>query len=351
MVKLAARGTIASTPTCRTWTPSGCRTGMATASRTWLHRLIDPSIPPRVATASGRDGQLTQARCMRSLGLKQSRVPSALRFVAALSVGCPVILASTGSRVRPIESTVYVSVADARGQPVTSLSAADFDVRVDNEDRPVIAAPKVTESVALVVVPATSGRYVLPIRDTLGVIEGALGREPAGYREGITLKNVAAVTFRGPADGKGALVRDFNRGFTDGSLLLDGILEATHALAQEGTARRVVLVLLWYSVGNQLPPEVDEALRQAHTALWGVELASPPTGDRLLTTSAQWSGGRVDTIQNPGIISDSTRQLMGLLTSEYAVRYKLLDPAPRGGHLRVGVRREGVTVAAPAWVD
>src|SRR6476660_4371868 len=64
----------------------------------------------------------------------------------ALAVAC--LLPSTVS-AQPKPTDVYVSVVDAKGEPVDGLKAEDFRVREDNTAREVLKAAPATEPLTL----------------------------------------------------------------------------------------------------------------------------------------------------------------------------------------------------------
>jgi hypothetical protein len=71
---------------------------------------------------------------------------------------------------------------------------------------------------------------------------------------------------------------------------------------------------------------------------------------RGLTMLTQLSGGLARTIHDSLSLEAAARRMMDVVTSQYVLSIARL-PASGPGELRVGVRREGVKVIAPVWVD
>jgi hypothetical protein len=285
---------------------------------------------------------------------------SAGRGVCLAALALSVVVARVHGLARSDEATVNVAVADARGLPVAGLEAPDFAVRAGGVDSHVLGVRPSADPISFVLVIATDSRDVLPVREALAIVTEMLGRQQVGNRIAVMRPEDLGVSFEPAAGSLNAVLRDFNRSFATGVELLPGITAAARALGQQPPGRRSVFAIArvgWVDVVEHGPggKQVVEALERNTSSLWGVTVAPGSTdgrtvGEQVMTSATKLSGGRAETILDTTALAATIRRLLMLMVSQYAVTYERPNSQGRES-LRIGVRRDGVVVIAPTWVE
>lgn len=257
-------------------------------------------------------------------------------------------------------ATVYVAVADNKGNPVAGLSASDFAVEVGGAKAQVTNAAPATDPMSVAVV-LSLGRNEMPfVHDALSEVTKELRANNPENREGLTKWEDFTVAFDDVGTRGDPLVSVYGRRFPNPVEPLRGVVGSVQALGTESTPRHVVLVIapigLMQSQAQSKAQmdSFDGLFRSTHTSLWVVTIEniySPATGkgEGLLSLASNKSGGRMVDILNTKVLASTTRQLLSLVTSEYTVTYGTPVGAESGGDVHVGVQRAGTTVFAPVW--
>jgi hypothetical protein len=179
-----------------------------------------------------------------------------------------------------------------------------------------------------------------------------LRRQHPDARLGLTLLQNPAVRLLSPSDAAG-IERIIGR-FVTGYSLLPGIVEATKVLRGAPTARRVVFAITrGPSFTGFTAEQAARALHESKASLWAIEIAAlveSTAGIRGLTTLTRLSGGLAETIHDSLSLEAATERMLDVVTSQYLLSFER-STASGAGELRVGVRREGIKVFAPAWAE
>jgi hypothetical protein len=275
-------------------------------------------------------------------------------FVAA-SLSVPIALAQTEA------SEVYVSVVDEGGKAVSGLAQRDFVLEIDGASPLVLDVRPATEPLSLVVIAddidvASSQQARTALRTIITSVRARSPNSRVGLMvsEGATTPRLLNVT-----DGAAALDRTVTRFVQSGGAapLLESIVVATDALAQESTRRRAVLAVtrqVWADT-SVTPRRIADALQESGAALWAIEIW-PTSGrlavgreeDTVMREVTRLSGGRRERIFDSISLEATAKRMVDALLSQYVVTYAA-RPASGPGELRVGVRRGGVKVFAPGW--
>jgi hypothetical protein len=260
--------------------------------------------------------------------------------------------AQTGGR------TVFASVLDTHGRGVTGLSAKDFVVEIDGAAASVLEVKPAADppSVVILVDGVTRVESVNPVRSALRSILARLRAAHPDARVGL----MAGPTEGAPAPslvditgGRDQLDKALDRVAPSSFAmpLLERAIVAADAVGREAASRRLVIVVTNDAAAGTTPPErVAQSVRDAGAQFWVLHLWPVPTRnvtdeETVLRELPVLSGGRRITARGVNVDLAAT-QLMDAILSQYAVTYAPASTTT-AGTLRVGVRREGVTVAAP----
>ena len=304
-----------------------------------------------------------------------------MRRLTALFVSS-VLLSVTASAARGVPQqaelhdgltrTVYVSVLDKSGVPVTDLAADDFVVKEGGKDRAITGASMTTVPLRIAVVIDDNGTGIFRYA-VAKFIERLQGRAEFALSivEGQHLKLVDYTTNLDRLST--ALIQLSARPATnDGGQLLEGIFETAKDLQKRRAPRPIIVVL---TVGGEehstLPAQhVLDELEKSGAALNviainsstlramatvskpGALLESNLNLSEVLGDGPKQSGGkREEIVASPGIVA-GLQELAEALRNQYAVSFSRPDRPKDTEKLSISVKRSGLTVRAPVklWV-
>jgi len=291
-------------------------------------------------------------------------------FVSAVLVIATTSAHAQSAREREIAPdvrTVYVTVTDKGGSPVTDLHADDFVVKEGGKERDVVGAAvsNVPLRIAIIVDDNGTGifRYGVAkfIERLQGLAEFSLST--------INVQQMKLVDFTSSnADLSAAISRLVARpGANDGGQLLEGIYDTAKDF-QKRFARRPVIVAL--TVGGEEHSTVpahhvlDELAKSGaalhviavnSSALRAMAVAQKPgalldenmnLNEVLGDGSKQTGGTRGEIVASAGIVV-GLQQLAEELRTQYAVSFSRADKPRSSDKLNVSVKRSGLNVRAP----
>lgn len=298
----------------------------------------------------------------RILALSASTI---LFFIAALSAAAP--------QSRPEAQreaglrTVYVTVTDKTGSPVTDLAPGEFVIKEGGKTRDVVEAgmTKVPMRIALLVDDNGTGIFRYGVAK---FIERLQGRAEFALST-VTGQNLKLVDYTSDAALLTAAIGQLTArpGTNDGGQLLEGIFETAKDFQKRATRRPVIVVL---TVGGEehspLPAHhvLDELQKSGaalhviamnSSALRATAAVSRPGAlleenlnlSEVLGDGPKQSGGKRDEIVASAGLTSGLQELAEALRNQYAVSFSRSDPAKSGDKLSVSVKRSGVTVRAP----
>jgi Ca-activated chloride channel family protein len=271
-------------------------------------------------------------------------------LLAALTVAFGVPLSGQfASGVSVVE--VYASATDRRGEPVTGLTARDFEVLEDGRPQAVsvFAAGDFPLSVAVALDRSFSmaGQRLAIARSAARVFLGELRAEDeaAILAIGSEVETVAPLsTDRGSQ--YQALARIDTFGTTG---LYDSVVRAIE-LTQAAKGRRA-LVLLSDGVDRYSRTTAENALAQARRSdviVYPIALGASPSS--FFEQLAPLTGGRAFHVRDPGQLAETLRRVARELRFQYLLGYVPPPTAPSGAsgwrRITVRVKRQDVTVRA-----
>lgn len=263
--------------------------------------------------------------------------------------------------------TVYVSVVDKSGVPVTDLAAEDFVVKEGGKDRAVVEASMtaVPLRIALVVDDNGTGIFRYGIAK---FIERLQGRAEFAVST-VAGQHLKLLDYTSNMDRLSTVIGHLSArpGTYDGGQLLEGIFEIAKDLQKRRAPRPIIVVL---TVGGEehstLPAHhVLEELQKSGAALNVIAINSPalramavvskPSAlleenlnlNEVLGDGPKQSGGkREEIVASPGLVA-GLQELAEALRNQYAVSFSRPDAPKDTDRLSISVKRSGLTVRAP----
>ena len=276
-------------------------------------------------------------------------------FLAALAL----VLVAGAERVATQDGnkTIYVSVVDEKGKPVTDMTTADFAIREDTVDREVVSAKKTATpvAVALLVDTTTAAQdFVQDIRSGLqGFIE-VMQKESPESPISLWEFGQAAIQIKDFTTDFESLQKDAARVYPKqraSSVLLEALHETSRALARQKTPRRAMVIINVEpskEVSSQQPNRVLQSFIESRSQAWIVSVQKGalenPSRDVVLNRFAQVGGGRREIVYTDNAVEVLLRDYAASLANQYEVTYT--RPSGKPQIVQVGTRRPGTKAIA-----
>ena len=245
--------------------------------------------------------------------------------------------------------SIFVSVLDADGKPVTGMTAVDFAIREDNVDRKIVDVKPATQPLYIaMLVDTTTGAepFISDIRDGFsGFVRQVLQKNP-GAQLSLWEFGQAAVRVENFTDDGAKLIGKINRLFprlNASSVLLEALNDASNDLARKPSPRRAIVVLNLepsQEESQEQPQKINESLMRSHTQLWAVSLQKGTLKnakrDVVLNTLVRNAGGTREYIVAESAAAMQLGRIADALTSQYEIVYE--RPADSAKIVQVGQR-------------
>jgi VWFA-related protein len=277
-----------------------------------------------------------------------------------LAIGRPVAVATSAAQAH-----VYVSVADNKGKPVTGLTAADFQIAIDNRDQEILSVAPATEPISVVII---TDRLGLDPAYSSFTVQHALSGFVKEIRS-VPDSRLALTTFDGPVvriTGFNAPATDLNKAIArlstnslDGGML-DALVDACELLRETKTDRRVIFAMFAGYRGDTSTQWNDRAMMtmwQSNASLWAVEVQSigGASGgnagrEEVVSLGSRMSGGMMEGVASAVGLANKAQQMAALITKQYVITYAPGSDASTSTRRKVAVNRNGVRILFPTWV-
>lgn len=278
----------------------------------------------------------------------------ALLGCLSLPLAQSAVLAGATAPQAQQKRTVYVSVTQKEGAPITDLTAADFEVKEDGKGCEVVAAELTKTPMRLVFIVADGGsggfQYALVtmvqrLQDVAEFSVVSVINQPDKLVDFTTdLDKVVE-----------ALKRLGARGTTKASgQVLEAIDQAAKDVPKEGKRPVIVVMTVGGSAATDVrAPDVREALRKSNTQLYGMSPIGNVGGsggntqiDLVLNDGSRDTGGRHERFSGQ-TLNKVAEQISQELLNQYQLTYVLPDGAKPSDRLEVAIKRNGLRVNAP----
>jgi VWFA-related protein len=254
----------------------------------------------------------------------------------------------------PQRRTVYVSVTQKDGAPVTDLTAADFDVKEGGKAVEVVGAEltKTPIRLALIVADGGSGGFQYPLATLVQRLQ-----EVAEFSlVSVINQPEKVVDFTTDLD---KVVEGMKRLGARGTTKASGqVIEAIEQAAKETPQANKRPVIIVMTVGGSASTdvradEVRESLRKTGTLLYAISPAGSAGGsgqvDIVLNDGSRDTGGRHERFNNQNL-PKIAEQISQELLNQYHLSYTLPDGVKPSDRLEVTTKRKGVKVNAPSRI-
>ena len=271
--------------------------------------------------------------------------------------------AAAAQEAGPTTRMVYVSAADGEDVPVTDLTAADFRVREDGEDREVVRAELATEPMHVAIVVDDNGRgfFQNGIIQLLTGLDGRAEFAVIAVNGSPTWVVDYTTEFGALQDAISEVGRRAGRP-GDGQVL-EALMDIGQRLQERRVARPVVVVFTAGGGSTSIRARnLRDRLKASGVLLHVVgarlvrDVAAPYTGrvddaDRemsiMFDDGVKDTGGRVQEFIVAEGIEEAAEEIVDELLNQYVISYTLPPGVEPNERLDVSVERRGVSLRAP----
>jgi len=266
---------------------------------------------------------------------------------------------------REASERVYVTIADAKGQPVRGLTAVDFFVQLDGAPQELLSVAPATEPASVVLLTDRLGQTAdyrpSDLRKAFQSFVGVLRSGHPSTKFALTTFDAIVVQltkFTAPAADLDRALDRLPSTAMDAPLS-DALGDACRTMVLAPTERRAIFLVY----GSYRPDRGDgridvtaERCRLSGASLWAIEARASdgrnyrnPARERVVDDTSRLSGGMTEYVATATALDAVATVMAGLISAQYVVTF-----APGGGtaasRLTVGVKRSDVFVLAPPFV-
>lgn len=280
--------------------------------------------------------------------------------------------AVTARSAQGSEKSIFISVLDAAGNPVTDLKAEELALQEDTGVREVIRIKTATQPLAITVMGDTtkaagnvggmagkSGELIRDIRNSLTDFSRAIAAASPESQISVMEFGQAAITItkftNSLAEVEKGITKLFPKPDAD-SVLIEALIEANKLLVSRDTPRRAIIVVNiepGVEQSRSEPQKVIDGFRTSRAALWAASFKlgqnTNATRDLMLNQLAQYTGGRREFIVGPSALETLLKSYAAALVAQYEVTYNRPATDKPAQSLRVGTTRTGVKLYASAF--
>ena len=259
---------------------------------------------------------------------------------------------AAGARQDTQDKQVIVTVMNLKtGSPVTGVTAAALGIKEDGKDREIVKVEPATAPVAVVLLADTTATFRMNLKELRDAATGFItaftakntGSAVALWQFGGAVQPATQfLTDAGALNSEAAKLRVTDAVLADAtgraasrdaeeadSVLLDGVVEGSKALAKRSETRRILVSFNKITAKEKSraqKPQVVSELQKSGAAWFAVTLADGGTAssmrDSLMAEVTRTSGGLRLTVQEAGRLEGAMKALGDMISSQYVVTYK-----------------------------
>ncbi len=262
------------------------------------------------------------------------------------------------------DRTIYVSVMDANGAPVSDMKHEEFSVKEEGTARPITKVERASEPIHYVIMvdttPAMSGA-VNDIRDAVKAFSTLLLSADPKTQFSLVEFGGAAMTVTDFTSEQATIDAGLGKLMPkpSESVLNEALVDVAKRLAALPPATRKVIISInmepTKDATNVMARLVAEEVRKSGAIVWSVALQDGTRRDsnreNLLKGLAANTGGRWLVLQGLARtnLGNVLRSIAANSFSQYAVTYTPGDPAKASKITEVTATRQGVLVLSMKW--
>jgi VWFA-related protein len=268
-----------------------------------------------------------------------------------------------GAAADPLNRTVFVTVTDSKGAPVSDLTAANFKVKEGGKDREIVKAEpaKTLPRLALMV----EERLAPDQGARVGLFEFVKRMNGAAEISLITvgLRNTTIVPFVTDPNTLLKAINELSLNSQPTSNLTEGINDMAK-IFEKDRPERPVMVIVGFSggqAGGASASSILTQIRQSGVIMYTVTYGAPDANgggtlgsmtdesgrEQVLGDGAKQSGGRRFDVVTTNAIPKALQQVADDLAAQYAITYALPDGVKMDKRFNVSTDRKGVSLRAP----
>ena len=267
-------------------------------------------------------------------------------------------------------NTVYVSVVEESGAPVTDLTAEDFAVKEDGQSREILQVTTASDPMHVMILVDDNGTGLFR-SGVMQFVQQLQGRAQIAVSS-VTGQTQKVVDYTPDVDVLAQAITTLSArpATNDGGQLLEGIFQASKDQQKRGAIRPVIVALTVGGEEHSTAPahQVLDQLARSRSVLYVIQITNSalrPTvtitqsrqllGENLNLSEVlgegpkQTGGWRQQIVASTGIV-DGLRRLAAELKTQYAVAYARPPKSKSTERLNVSVSRRNVTLRAPSKV-
>lgn len=256
---------------------------------------------------------------------------------ACVLAAAPLILRAAGQTIASSHATVFVTVLASAKAPVTDLAAKDFKVKDGSQTVEVATAEHATSplSIELLVDNAQPPMGVTPpTRDLRSAVQAFAKAIRAGNPDAkIGMFTVGGAST--PVVPLAGSVADFDNAINhlapspqSGGAILEGMVDAAHALGSEPAPRRAIVSIDFSSpdeASDTVLQGIEGAVFQSGATVWAVSVSGSntsetPSRDAVLNEATRMTGGERETIVGSIGLQNQLKSIANSLLSQYELQ-------------------------------
>jgi VWFA-related protein len=296
-------------------------------------------------------------------------------LVAPAILALVVLCLPSRAWAEPTSRSVYVTVVDDHGQPVTGLTAADFALKEGGKDREIASAEPARTKMHIAVMIEETLTPMGGVRNALGEFVKRMYQVAEISFIIVGQRNTTAVDYTSDPN---ALITGINNLSLSQqqtqTMVPEGIFDLTKVLEKDKPERPVIVLLALekQQASAEQPQNVLNQLARSGAMMYvvsmeggsassgtsGIGRASADNGAMDMAGRAQvmgdgpkQSGGRRVEVAALTAFPTGIQQIADDLSSQYLITYTLPDGVKPSDRLNVSLKKKGATLRAPTKIS